>query len=304
MTAQEKKPSAPSGYWASKSRREKALQFFTLAVLGLGAVTMLLPLFWMFSTSIKTPDQVFAIPPIWFPDNWLAQMIDNYTKAWRISDIYINEGVTFTTYTINTLIIAVTGTLGVVLSASLVAFAFARLRFPGRGFLFLLCLATLMVPHQVTMIPTFILFKSIGWYDTFYPLIVPAWLGGGAYNIFLMRQFYMTIPYELDDAAKIDGCSNWGLYWTILLPLTKPALVTIGIFSFVYNWNDFLNPLIYLDSNHKKTVALGLTNFVSLYGQDYHLLMAASLIISLPIIMIFLFGQRYFIQGIATTGLK
>lgn len=296
--------SRPGGYWASKSRREKALRAFTLTVLGLGAFTMLVPLFWMFSTSLKTPSQVFAIPPIWVPEGWFQQMIDNYSKAWRISDIYKSEGVTFTTYTINTLIIAVTGTLGTVFSSSVVAFAFARLRFPGRDLLFVLCLATLMVPHQVTMIPTFILFKTLGWYDTFYPLIVPAWLGGGAYNIFLMRQFFMTIPYDLDEAAKIDGCSNWGLYWTILLPLTKPAMVTVGIFSFVYNWNDFLNPLIYLDSNHKKTLALGLTNFVSLYGQDYHLLMAASLIITIPIVVLFLIGQRYFIQGIATTGLK
>jgi multiple sugar transport system permease protein len=169
---------------------------------------------------------------------------------------------------------------------------------------FILCIATLMVPNQVTMIPTFILFKNLGWYDTFYPLIVPAWLGGGAYNIFLMRQFFMTIPYDMDEAAKIDGCSNLGLFWNILMPLCKPALATIGVFSFVYNWNDFLNPLIYLDTNSKKTLALGLTNFVSLYGQDYHLLMAASLIIMIPIILIFLFGQKHFIQGIATTGLK
>jgi multiple sugar transport system permease protein len=205
---------------------------------------------------------------------------------------------------VNTLIITVGTCLGVTLSSSLVAFAFARLRFPGRDILFLLCLATLMVPSQVTMIPTFVLFKSLGWYDTFYPLIVPAWLGGGAYNIFLMRQFFMSIPYEMDEAAKIDGCSDFGVFWRILLPLCKPALVTVAVFSFVFNWNDFLNPLIYLDSNSKKTLALGLTNFVSLYGQDYHLLMAASLLISIPLALMFLIGQRYFIQGIATTGLK
>jgi multiple sugar transport system permease protein len=204
----------------------------------------------------------------------------------------------------NTLTIAVLSCLGATMSSSLVAFAFARLRFPGRGPLFLLCLATMMVPAQVTMIPTFILFKNLGWYDTFYPLIVPAFLGGGAYNIFLMRQFFMSIPYEMDEAAKIDGCTNFGVYWRILLPLCKPALTTVAVFAFVYNWMDYLNPLIYLDSNGKKTLALGLKNFVSLYGQDYHLLMAASLLVSLPIAIIFLVGQRYFIQGIATTGLK
>lgn len=298
-------------YWASKSRQERNLKIFVLSILTIGAVTMMAPLLWMLSTSLKTPTQVFAIPPVWVPDP--AQW-SNYGTAWRVSDIFAAEtwsflwmefqGVTFTTYTINTLIITVLGALGVVLSSSLVAFAFARLRFPGRDVLFLLCISTMMVPSQVTMIPTFILFKSMGWYDTFYPLIVPAWFGGGAFNIFLMRQFFMSIPYDMDEAAKIDGCSNLGLFWNILLPLCKPALATIGVFSFVYNWNDFMNPLIYLDSNSKKTLALGLTNFVSLYGQDYHLLMAASLIIMLPIILIFLFGQKQFIQGIATTGLK
>ncbi|MGH7739212.1 MAG: carbohydrate ABC transporter permease, partial [bacterium] len=139
---------------------------------------------------------------------------------------------------------------------------------------------------------------------TFYPLIVPAWLGGGAYNIFLMRQFFMSIPYEMDEAAKIDGCTDFGVFWRIMLPLCKPALVTVAVFSFVYNWNDFLNPLIYLTSDDKKTLTLGLQNFMSLYGSDYHLLMAASLLISVPIAVMFLIGQRYFIQGIATTGLK
>ncbi len=298
-------------YWASKSRQERTTNTIVLIVLTLGAITMMAPLLWMLSTSLKTPTEVFAIPPIWVPSP--AQW-GNYGTAWRVSDIFAAEtwsflwmefeGVTFTTYTINTLIITVFGAIGVVLSSSLVAFAFARLRFPGRDVLFLLCISTMMVPSQVTMIPTFILFKNLGWYDTFYPLIVPAWFGGGAFNIFLMRQFFMSIPYDMDEAAKIDGCSNLGLFWNILLPLCKPALATIGVFSFVYNWNDFMNPLIYLDSNSKKTLALGLTNFVSLYGQDYHLLMAASLIIMLPIIIIFLFGQKQFIQGIATTGLK
>ncbi len=292
---------APNGFWASKRRSEKILKTAAVVILCIGAVSMLLPVIWMVSTSFKTPTEVFAVPPIWIPSplHW-----ENYPKAWTISGMYASEGITFTTYTINTLIIAISGCLGVTFTSSLVAFAFARLRFPGRGPLFLLCLATMMIPTQVTMIPTFILFKSIGWYDTFYPLIVPAFLGGGAYNIFLMRQFFMSIPYEMDEAAKIDGCTNLGVYWRILLPLCKPALTTVAVFSFVWNWNDFINPLIYLDSNSKKTLALGLTNFVSLYGQDYHLLMAASLLIVIPLVAIFLVGQRYFIQGIATTGLK
>ncbi len=300
-----------NNFWDSKRRQERIFKIIFTVILVLGAVTMLAPLAWMLSTSLKTPTQVFASPPIWIPSplQW-----SNYPTAWSVSGIFATDtwyflwikmrGITFSTYAWNTLVISVLGTLGTTLSSALVAFAFARLRFPGRDTLFLLCLATLMVPAQVTMIPSFILFKTLGWYDTFLPLIVPAWLGGGAYNIFLMRQFFMTIPYELDEAAKIDGCSNLGLFWNILLPLCKPALATVAIFSFVYNWNDFLNPLIYLDSNANKTLAIGLTNFVSLYGQDYHLLMAASLIISLPIILIFLAGQKHFIKGIVTTGLK
>jgi multiple sugar transport system permease protein len=302
--------SSGGGFWASKRRTEKINKIVAYVVLSLGSIAMILPVIWMLSTSFKENTEVFKVPSsmnfseifhYWFP---APLHFENYPKAWTISGMYSAEGITFTTYTINTLIIAVFSCLGVTMTASLVAFAFARLRFPGRGPLFILCLATMMIPTQVTMIPTFILFKSMGWYDTYYPLIVPAFLGGGAYNIFLMRQFFMSIPYEMDEAAKIDGCTNFGVYWRILLPLCKPALTTVAVFSFVWNWNDFINPLIYLDSNSKKTLALGLTNFVSLYGQNYELLMAASLLIVIPIIGMFLVGQRYFIQGIATTGLK
>jgi multiple sugar transport system permease protein len=310
---------APNGFWASKRRNEKITKFIVTILLVVGSISMMLPILWMLSTSFKDPTDVFKVPPIWIPH---PLHLENYPNAWNIMDPNTGraafppgnyswgffgitiDGINFTTYLVNTLIISVTSCLGVTLSSSFVAFAFARLRFPGRGPLFILCLATMMIPQQVTMIPTFMLFKSIGWYDTFYPLIVPAWLGGGAYNIFLMRQFFMTIPYEMDEAAKIDGCTNFGVFWRILLPLCKPALTTVAVFAFVYNWNDFMNPLIYLDSDSKKTLSLGLTNFVSLYGQHYHLLMAASLIIVIPIALMFLLGQRYFIQGIATTGLK
>jgi multiple sugar transport system permease protein len=308
---------ASNGFWASKRRAEKITKTVVWIVLLLGSIAMMLPVLWMLSTSFKTRADVFAVPPSWIPS---PLHLENYPNAWNITDPQTGramfngdswsffgvtiQGINFTTYLVNTLIISVSSCVGITLSASLVAFAFARLRFPGREPLFLLCLATMMVPAQVTMIPQFVLFKSIGWYDTFWPLVIPAWLGGGAYNIFLLRQFFMSIPYEMDEAAKIDGCTNFGVFWRILLPLCKPALTTVSVFAFVYNWNDFLNPLIYLDSNSKKTLALGLTNFVSLYGQDYHLLMAASLIISIPIAVMFLVGQRYFIQGIATTGLK
>jgi len=192
----------------------------------------------------------------------------------------------------------------VLLSSTFVAYGFARFKFPGRDLLFLLMVSTMMIPVQVTMIPTFILFKYAGWIDTFAPLIIPTFFGGGAFNIFLMRQFFMTIPVELDEAAKIDGCNYFQIFWIILVPLVKPALATIAIFGFVYNWNDFLNPLIYLNSTSNYTLALGLQTFTTMYGTDYNLMMAASTIVLLPILITFFFGQRYFIEGVATSGLK
>ncbi|HRU39272.1 MAG TPA: carbohydrate ABC transporter permease, partial [Candidatus Goldiibacteriota bacterium] len=196
------------------------------------------------------------------------------------------------------------GIVGVLLSSTFVAYGFARFKFPGRDLLFLLMVSTMMIPVQVTMIPTFILFKYAGWIDTFAPLIIPTFFGGGAFNIFLMRQFFMTIPVELDEAAKIDGCNYFQIFWIILVPLVKPALATIAIFGFVYNWNDFLNPLIYLNSTSNYTLALGLQTFTTMYGTDYNLMMAASTIVLLPILITFFFGQRYFIEGVATSGLK
>ncbi len=311
-------PEKVMSHWASKRRNEAITKVVVSVLLIIGSLLMLFPILWMLSTSFKLPTDVSRIPPIWIPH---PLQLQNYPNAWNVLNpntgkgVYADDtwtflgftiqGVNFTTYLVNTLIITITSCVGTTLSSSLVAFAFARLRFPGRNFLFMLCLATLMVPTQVTMIPTFFLFaRGFGWDNTFYPLIIPAWLGGGAYNIFLMRQFFMSIPYEMDEAAKIDGCTDFGVFWRILLPLCKPALVTVAVFSFVYNWNDFLNPLLYLTSDDKQTLTLGLQNFMSLYGSDYHLLMAASLLISIPIALMFLIGQRYFIQGIATTGLK
>ena len=229
-------------HWASKRRNEMITKLVVSVLLVLGSIVMLFPIFWMVSTSFKLPNDVFAIPPVWIP---APLQLENYPHAWNLIDpqsgrgIYADDtwtffgvtiqGINFTTYLVNTLVITVAACVGTTLSSSLVAFAFARLRFPGRDLLFLLCLATLMVPTQVTMIPTFWLFKTLGWYDTFYPLIVPAFLGGGAYNIFLMRQFFMSIPYEMDEAAKIDGCSDFGVFWRILLPLCKPALVRFRV---------------------------------------------------------------------------
>jgi len=194
--------------------------------------------------------------------------------------------------------------VGTLLSSSIVAYGFARLRARGRDVLFMILLSTMMIPPQVTMIPVFALFKLLNWTDTFKPLIIPNFFGG-AFFIFLLRQFYMTIPIELDDAAKIDGCSYLSIFSRIILPLTKPALATVAIFSFMWSWNDFMDPLIYLNSRDKLTLTLALNRFTGMYGMTaWNLLMAASLVVALPCFVLFFFAQRYFIQGIVVTGLK
>ncbi len=243
---------------------------------------------------VNVGDKLATIPPQW----------ENYSKAWAPQASFDPDAPTFTRYMLNTIFVTVMGILGVLISSSFVAYGFARFRFPFRDTLFIVLIGTMMIPLQVTMVPTFILFKYFGWIDTFAPLIVPTFFGGGAFNIFLMRQFFMSIPYELDDAAKIDGCNYFQIFTIILLPLVKPALATVAIFGFVYNWNDFLNPLIYLNSAENYTLALGLQTFTTMYGTEYNLMMAASTIVLLPILIVFFAGQRYFIEGVATSGLK
>ncbi|MDA3822189.1 MAG: ABC transporter permease subunit [Bacteroidales bacterium] len=239
---------------------------------------------------VKVGQKLATIPPQW----------RNYMDAWAPKAL----SETFNRYLLNTIIVTVCGIIGVVFSSSFVAYGFARFSFPFRDPLFLIMVSTMMIPIQVTMIPTFILFKYLGWIDTFAPLIIPAFFGGGAFNIFLMRQFFMTIPYELDDAAKIDGCNYFQIFTIIMIPLVKPAMATVAIFGFVYNWNDFLNPLIYLNSSSNFTLALGLQTFTTMYGSSYHLMMAASTIVLFPILIVFFLGQRFFIEGVATSGLK
>ena len=201
-------------------------------------------------------------------------------------------------------IITIACIIGQTLSASLVAFGFSRMRFPGRNVLFIMVLSTMMLPVQVTQIPTFVLFTHLRWIDTLKPLIIPAFFGGGAFFIFLLRQFFMTLPSELEDAAKIDGCGPLGIYWNVALPLSKPALATVAVFSFMGHWNDFMGPLIYVQSMENKTLALGLNSFKSLHGTEYHLLMAASIAVLLPVLVIFFSAQKYFVQGIVLSGIK
>ena len=185
----------------------------------------------------------------------------------------------------------------------MVAYGFARIRWPGRDLLFFLLVATMMLPGQVTMIPVFAVFRALGWVDTIYPLVVPHWLGT-AFFVFMLRQFFMTIPLELSDSARIDGCSEWDIYRRVILPLSRPALATVGLFAFINAWNDFGGPLLYLNDERKATLSLGLQQFVSQHDAEWSLLMAASALMTLPIVLIFFFAQRTFIQGITLTGIK
>jgi multiple sugar transport system permease protein len=257
------------------------------------SVGLLLPFFWMVSTSLKANEAIFAIPPRWIPEtlHW-----ENYAEVFR--------RMPFLLYFRNTTYITVMTIIGTVLSSSMVAYAFACLRWPGRDPLFIFVIATMMLPLQVIMIPLFVLFRDFGWLNTYKPLIVPAFLGGGAFNIFLMRQFFLSLPKDLFDAARIDGASEWRIYWQIALPLARPALVTVAILTFMFAWNDFLGPLIYLSDQSKNTLALGLALFTGQHQTDWGVLMAASIMMLVPIVLLFFFFQRYFIRGLAMTGLK
>jgi ABC-type glycerol-3-phosphate transport system permease component len=271
-----------------------SFNFTMLSALG---VLMALPFFWMLSTSLKVEQQVYLFPPIWIPN----------PLAWENYRISLFDILPFTRFFLNTVYVTVTATVGAVISSSMVAFAFARLRWPGRDKIFLLVLATMMVPTYSTIVPRFILFRNLDWIDTFWPLIVPLWFGGSAFFIFLMRQFYMTIPIDLDEAAGIDGCSEFRIWWSIILPLSRPALATITILSFMARWNDFFDPLIFLNTMENFTVALGLNMFraaIEFYGVKYHWLMAASVTVLLPGLIIFFFFQKTFVQGVVMSGIK
>lgn len=385
---------APS-HQARKRQRERLRQALVLAVLCLGGVSMVLPLVWMVSTSLKDPGSIYTYPPEFIPrkqatvrdprtgqelavykaqvggrsvevvllrtvkganivrvlgtgqevqiplegpgaqelrpvrrvhiqwsnyleawralkleSNWMSFEVPAYrfrlfgmtfqTKPWRSRGIRIENA--FLAFYLNSILVAGLTTVGQVFTSSLAAFAFARLRFRGRDALFLSYLGTLMVPFVVTMIPVFALFNVIRLYDTYAALILPAMFS--AYGTFMLRQFFVTIPHELEDAARIDGCSHWGVYRHVVLPLSKPALATLTTFTFLYSWNNFMWPLIMIDSDQRKPLMLGLHTFMGRYSTDWTLLMAASVMVMVPVLVVFVFGQRYFVKGIQMTGLK
>ncbi|HRP47841.1 MAG: carbohydrate ABC transporter permease [Trueperaceae bacterium] len=262
-------------------------------LLAVGSLAFLFPLVWMLSTALKPDAQLFAYPPEWIPR---PPMWGNFKAAIEYFPFWL--------YFRNSTIVTVLAVFGQVFSASIVAYGFAKLRWPGREVVFFLVLATLMIPSQVTMIPQFVIFTRIGWVDTLLPLIVPSFFGGGAFNVFLFRQYYRTIPREYNDAAKIDGASDWRIYWQIVLPQSKPVIATASIFAFLWTWNDFMGPVIYLHSPKNFTLPIGLRAFQQQTGTEWDLLMAASLIVMLPVILLFFFLQRYFVQGMAMSGLN
>ena len=279
---------------ASIERSRRTQTFLIHAVLIAGGIIVMIPLAWMLSTSLKPPHQITKFPPIWIPDPFVWS---NYYRAVTIFPV------SFVVFVRNSMYMSLMITLGTVLSNAVVAFAFARLTFRGSRILFIIVLSTMMLPQQVTMIPLFILFSKFGWINTYNPLIVPHFFAN-AYFVFLLRQFYTTIPRELDDAARIDGCGVIGLFIRIMLPLSKPALGITAIFAFTWAWNEFLGPLIYLSRMETFPLAIALSFLRAAHGVLWSELMVVSFIAMLPPVLLFFVAQKHYIQGIVITGVK
>ncbi|WP_313999359.1 carbohydrate ABC transporter permease [uncultured Paenibacillus sp.] len=263
-------------------------------LLGAGAIVIMAPLLWMISTSLKRKIDVYVFPPEWIPD---PVMWSNFRDALTTFP--------FPLYTLNSFTIVIFVLIGTLLSCSFSSYGFARLRAPGKDLIFIVLLSTLMLPTAVTMVPLYLLFNRLGWIDTFLPLIVPSFFGS-AFFIFLMRQFYMGVPRELEDAARIDGCNAYSAWVRIMMPMTKPVLATVAVFTFMWTWNDFMGPLIYLTSEEKRTIALGLSYFQgsARSSPELHLLMAATIYSIIPCVLLFFVSQKVFVKGIVFTGVK
>lgn len=265
------------------------------------ALVWLLPFYWMVRSALMNMSQIFAYPPVLFPDpiRW-----ENFPEALT--------RLPFLTYFRNTVFIVIFCVTGILISCSLSAYGLSRIRWKGRDTVFLILMTSIMLPYFATIIPSFVMWTKLGLTNTFVPLILPSWFGvgtvsvfgGGMFNIFLLRQFFRTIPRELDEAARIDGAGHLTIFLKIILPLSKPALICVGLFTFLNTWNDFINPLIYLSDQKKYTIQIGLRTFIGVFSSQWHLLMAAAVFVILPVLLVFLAGQKYFVEGIATTGLK
>lgn len=276
-----------------RARLPNALYYaYVYVMLLVGAAVIFVPFWWAVSTAFKLPQNIFLDPPQWIPDPWTLQ---NFRDALNAAP--------FWTFAKNTMIICGWSVLGEVLSCSMAAYAFSRLRFPGRDFLFIVLLSTMMLPSIVKLIPTFYIFFKLGWTDSFKPMIVPHFLATPIY-VFLLRQFFSSIPLQMDEAARVDGASFYRIYWDIVLPLSRPALAVVAIFTFLGEYENFFGPLIYINSTDKFTLALGLNLFKGMFTTDFGPLMAVSLLMLLPPIILFALAQRYFIQGIVISGVK
>lgn len=264
----------------------------TYVLLTAGALVMLYPFIWMVMISLGSLEDLFSMPPRYVPEriHW-----ENYPRA-------LTE-IPFFTYLRNTLFITATSMVGQILSCAMTAYSFARLRWRARDFIFVLVLATMMMPPQVTLIPTYVIWRELNALDTYVPLIVPGYLGT-AYLTFLARQYFSTIPFELEDAAKVDGCGYFSTFFKVIMPLSLPLLATLAMFSFIGHWNDFFGPLIYLQSPEKYTLQLALMSYRGTYSTDVPMMMALATMILMPVLIFFLFGQQYFIQSVVLTGLK
>ena len=271
-------------------RRLKSVS--THAILISFGIAFMLPFVWMISSSLKPNIDIFELPVRLIPKTYRPE---NYVDA--------TNAIPFWQYLWNSTYYTIFATIGAVLSNTFIAYGFARVRWRGRNVLFVIVIATMMLPFQVRMIPLFILFAKLGWLNTFLPLIVPNFFGN-AFYIFLMRQFMMTLPRELDDAARIDGASEWGIFWRIAVPLSKPAILTVAIFEIIHTWHDFIGPLVYLRHPTKYTLSIGLRLYFTQYGAEWGLLMAAAAMFTFPMVIFFFFAQRSFIEGITLTGLK
>ena len=278
--------------------RKKALYYLkrTLFYLIIGtlAFVCVIPLYWMVRSSFMKNTDIYIMDPFVF---WPKEMQwSNYADAWNSAP--------FTKYAVNTIIIVAANMIGTLLTSSMAAYAFSRVKWKGRNFCFGMILTTMMLPGAVTIIPQFLIWRNLNMVDTYLPLILPSFLGGGAFNIFLLRQFFLAIPNDLDEAAEIDGAGKLRIFFQIILPLSKSALIVVALFTFLGNWNDFFGPIIYLNTKEKFTLAVGLLQFRGDYATKWNLLMAASTIVVAPCIIIYLIGQRYLIEGISLTGMK
>jgi multiple sugar transport system permease protein len=286
----------PRAFTASARNQHRLGLIVTYMLLALGAAIILVPLYWMLATSLKAESRLFVLPPQIIPDPIVWR---NYVDVWTIQP--------FTGYFVNTIFVTVLAMSGEILSCAIVAYGFARFRFPGRDFLFVLLLSTMMLPGIITMIPSFLIWRALDRIDTFSPLTVGALFAWGPSYIFLLRQFFLTIPREIEEAAIIDGANVIDVFWKIMLPLVKPALLAIAVLSFNGNWNNFMNPLIYINTPGKYPVILGLYAFAGSLSKEapkWHYMMAMTVIMSLPILLLYFRAQKYFIEGLTVGGVK